>query len=126
MYLDVVAQLDPTVRLPPDLLPMVRSYLTVGDHERVGGGIPCDVLDPFALAGIPDDVAARAQVLYDAGAQRVEFGAPYGLTHHRRCRAARTACPAAAWGLRAGGRRRWRPGAADSIQAPDASPIPAE
>jgi len=32
------------------------------------------------LAGTPEEVAAHAQRLLDAGAKRVEFGTPQGLT----------------------------------------------
>jgi 5,10-methylenetetrahydromethanopterin reductase len=38
------------------------------------------VLDLFAFSGTPDQVAAQAQVLIDAGASRIEFGTPHGLT----------------------------------------------
>jgi 5,10-methylenetetrahydromethanopterin reductase len=56
MYLDVVAQLDPTVE---------------------PGHAP---LEKFVIAGTPEEVARHAQALYDAGAHRVEFGTPQGLT----------------------------------------------
>jgi 5,10-methylenetetrahydromethanopterin reductase len=56
MYLDVVAELDPT--------------LEPGDAP----------LEKFVIAGTPEEVAQHAQALYDAGAHRVEFGTPQGLT----------------------------------------------
>jgi 5,10-methylenetetrahydromethanopterin reductase len=59
MYLDVVAELDPTLELRPGLAPP---------------------LEKFVLAGAPRDVAAQAQALFDAGASRVEFGTPQGIT----------------------------------------------
>ena len=62
MYLDVVGRLDPTSDVPP------------------GGTIPDEVLDRFAMAGTPEQVAARANALFEAGARRVEFGSPHGLT----------------------------------------------
>lgn len=58
-YLGVVAHLDPTLEL-----------------ER-GAEPP---LDRFVLAGTPEEVAAQARRLLDAGAGRVEFGTPQGLT----------------------------------------------
>ena len=59
MYLDVVADLDPTLdRAPGDPVP----------------------LDRFTIAGTPEEVAAHAQRLFDAGVKRVEFGTPQGLT----------------------------------------------
>lgn len=56
MYLEVVAELDPTLegRTPP--------------------------LEKFAIAGTPEEVATHAAALYEAGASRVEFGTPQGVT----------------------------------------------
>lgn len=59
MYLDVVADLDPTLELRP------------------GETAP---LEKFALAGTPEQVAEHARALYAAGAHRVEFGTPQGVT----------------------------------------------
>jgi 5,10-methylenetetrahydromethanopterin reductase len=59
MYLEVVAQLDPTIELRP------------------GQDAP---LEKFVLAGTPEDVTAQAQALLEAGAARVEFGTPQGIT----------------------------------------------
>jgi 5,10-methylenetetrahydromethanopterin reductase len=58
MYLDVVGENDPTFDGPP-------------------------TLDRFAFAGTPEEVATHAHRLYDAGAKRVEFGTPQGLTTAR-------------------------------------------
>ncbi len=62
MYLDVVGRLDPTTAVP------------------AGGTISDDVLDRFAMAGTPDQVVDQTQRLFEAGARRVEFGSPHGLT----------------------------------------------
>jgi 5,10-methylenetetrahydromethanopterin reductase len=62
MYLDVVGQLDPTTTMPSD------------------GIVSDDVLDRFAMAGTPEQVAAQVNSLVEAGARRVEFGSPHGLT----------------------------------------------
>lgn len=80
MYLAVTGRLDPTLQLPPDLLDDVGRYAAAGEHERAGSLIPDDVLDLFAFSGTPDKVAAQAQRLIDAGASRIEFGTPHGLT----------------------------------------------
>ncbi|MFL5928539.1 MAG: LLM class flavin-dependent oxidoreductase [Gaiellaceae bacterium] len=58
MYLDVIGALDPTVRAAPPL-------------------------EKFTIAGTPEEVAAHARELFDAGAKRVEFGTPQGLTTER-------------------------------------------
>jgi 5,10-methylenetetrahydromethanopterin reductase len=56
LYLDVVAEHDPTLE----------------DGERP--------LERFCIAGTPDEVAARVRELWDAGADRVELGTPQGRT----------------------------------------------
>jgi 5,10-methylenetetrahydromethanopterin reductase len=76
----VVAGLDPTVRLPEGLTDRVRALVRAGDHEGAGALIPDDVLDLFAFSGTPDHVAALARRVLDAGADRVDFGTPHGLT----------------------------------------------
>jgi 5,10-methylenetetrahydromethanopterin reductase len=42
--------------------------------------IPDELLDRLAFAGTSAQVAARAAALYEAGAARVEFGTPHGLS----------------------------------------------
>lgn len=59
MYLEVVGDLDPTLEL------------------RAGDAVP---LEKFSLAGTPEQVAEQALALYAAGAHRVDFGTPQGLT----------------------------------------------
>jgi len=62
MYLDIVSRLDPTTERP------------------AGEVISDDMLDRFAMAGTPEQVAEQARALFEAGASRVEFGSPHGLT----------------------------------------------
>jgi 5,10-methylenetetrahydromethanopterin reductase len=57
-YLEVVGSLDPTIEGPPPL-------------------------EKFTIAGTPEEVAAHALRLYEAGVKRVEFGTPQGLTTAR-------------------------------------------
>lgn len=79
MYLDVVAALDPTVTVDPDLLARLRDLLTEGRDADAGALLPDDLLDRFAFAGNPADLAEHALALFDAGATRIEFGTPHGL-----------------------------------------------
>ncbi len=78
LYLDVVAGLDPTVTVPDDVRDRIASALRTGDHEAAGAAVPDDLLDRFAFAGTPADIATRIEALFDAGAQRVELGTPHG------------------------------------------------
>lgn len=79
MYLDVVAALDRTVTVDPDLLAELRILLAEDRHQAAGALLPDDLLDRFAFAGTPEQVAAQAAGLFEAGATRVEFGTPHGL-----------------------------------------------
>ncbi|MFC4588583.1 LLM class flavin-dependent oxidoreductase [Sphaerisporangium corydalis] len=83
MYLAVVAELDPTAGVPADLLARVRKLVDAGDDRAAGALIPGDLLDLFAFSGTPEQVAAQAQALIDAGVRRVEFGTPHGLGDDR-------------------------------------------
>lgn len=80
MYLVVVAELDPTLTVDPPLIEAVRTELAKGDPDAAGALIPRHVLDRFAFSGTPEQVAAQANALFAAGASRVEFGTPHGLT----------------------------------------------
>jgi 5,10-methylenetetrahydromethanopterin reductase len=80
MYVAVVGDLDPTVELPPDLVARIQRLVASGDEQSAGAMIPDAVLDLFAFSGTPAQVAAQAQQVIEAGATRVEFGAPFGLT----------------------------------------------
>jgi 5,10-methylenetetrahydromethanopterin reductase len=80
MYVGVVAELDPTLDIPAELLAQVRNHVAGGDHQRAGDLIPDELLDKFAFSGTPEQVAEQAQRLIDAGVSRVEFGTPHGLT----------------------------------------------
>ena len=83
MYLVVVAELDPTASLDPELVVRVRALVDAGDHEGAGSLIPDDVLDRFAFAGSPAQVAGHAEAVFAAGAGRVDFGTPHGAPERR-------------------------------------------
>ena len=78
-YLAVVAELDPTTELPAGFAGRLRD-LVAADEAAAGALIPDEILDRFAFSGTPEHVAALAQRVLDAGAGRVDFGGPHGLT----------------------------------------------
>jgi 5,10-methylenetetrahydromethanopterin reductase len=82
-YLPVVAGLDPAPDLADVDLAAVQRLVRAGDHAAAGALVPDAVLDRFAFSGTPDQVAAQADALFAAGATRVEFGTPHGLTAAR-------------------------------------------
>jgi 5,10-methylenetetrahydromethanopterin reductase len=65
LYLPVVAAHDPTIELPED------------------DEIPDDLLDRFAFSGEPARIVEQARALFDAGADRIEFGTPHGIDELR-------------------------------------------
>jgi 5,10-methylenetetrahydromethanopterin reductase len=78
-YFDVVGGLDPTVSLEPELVARVRDLVRARDHDAAGALIPDDLLERFAFAGTPEEVASHAEAVLRAGARRVDFGMPHGL-----------------------------------------------
>jgi 5,10-methylenetetrahydromethanopterin reductase len=78
-YLAVVAGLDPTLDSDPDLAAALAARLACGDEEGAARLVSDDLLDRFAFAGTPAQIARQAEALYDAGASRVEFGGPHGV-----------------------------------------------
>ena len=73
MYLGVVGSLDPTFDVDPELVARVKA------DADAAALIPDDVLDRFGFSGRPEQIAAQAEALFDAGAKRVEFGTPHGI-----------------------------------------------
>ena len=83
MYLAVVAELDPTFTLDAELVERIRARVQEGDHKGAGALIGDDVLDRFAFAGAPAQVAEHAEAAFAAGAHRVDFGTPHGIDEGR-------------------------------------------
>jgi 5,10-methylenetetrahydromethanopterin reductase len=68
LYLPVVARLDPTVEDPEWLAHLPPEEL------------PDELLDRFAFAGDTASIIRQVERLFDAGAARVEFGTPHGVS----------------------------------------------
>jgi 5,10-methylenetetrahydromethanopterin reductase len=83
LYLPIVAELDPTVNLEPELVDRLKAAAAAYDYDGAARLISDEMLARFAFAGTPDEVAAHAADLFAAGATRVEFGTPHGLTPER-------------------------------------------
>jgi 5,10-methylenetetrahydromethanopterin reductase len=80
MYLAVVGSLDTTADLPHGLVEAIGALVAAGDDQGAGVLIGDDVLDRFAFSGTPEQVAAQARAVIEAGAGRVDFGTPHGLS----------------------------------------------
>lgn len=79
LYLPVIAKLDHTLGIEPDLLARINAAADVYDFDTAAGLITDDLLRRLAFAGTADEVAAQADALRAAGATRIEFGTPHGL-----------------------------------------------
>ncbi len=79
LYLPVVAPLDPTAQVEPELLGRLQKLVEAGRAKEAAGLISDEILDRFAFAGNPGDLIAQAEGLFAAGVGRIEFGTPHGL-----------------------------------------------
>lgn len=80
LYLPVVMELDRTIVIEPDRKRELSSGAARGDYESVARSISDELLQKFAFAGTPDEIAQHARALFEAGAARVEFGTPHGFS----------------------------------------------
>ncbi len=83
LYLPVIAALDDTLPIEPALLSRVSALAAAYDFEAAAAMISDDLLRLLGFAGTPEAVAAQANELLQAGATRIEFGTPHGLTEER-------------------------------------------
>jgi len=79
LYLAVVAPLDPTVTVEPELVERLRGHADRGEAKEGAKLISDDLLDRFAFSGNATDLIAQAERCFAAGAGRIEFGTPHGL-----------------------------------------------
>ncbi len=83
LYLPVVAPLDPTISVEPELIARLRQQVEQGDEDEAARLISDDLLDRFAFAGNAADLLRQCEALFAAGATRIEFGTPHGLSPER-------------------------------------------
>ncbi len=83
LYLTAIAGLDPTVQIEPELIARLEAAVHQGDRRAAAALVSDGLLRHFAFAGTPDDVIAQAEAIFAAGASRIEFGTPHGLTDTR-------------------------------------------
>jgi 5,10-methylenetetrahydromethanopterin reductase len=83
LYLPVVAPLDPTVQVEPELIERLRAASNEDRLDDAAGLISDELLERFAFAGDAADLIRQAEAIFAAGAARVEFGTPHGLVSER-------------------------------------------
>ena len=79
LYLPVVAPLDPTVAVKPELVERVKQHADRGEFGQGARLVSDDLLDKFAFSGNVTDIIDQALRLKAAGASRIQFGTPHGL-----------------------------------------------
>jgi 5,10-methylenetetrahydromethanopterin reductase len=83
LYLPTVAGLDPTVQIDPELLARMQAAVERGDRPAAAALVSDELLRLFAYAGTSEEIIAQSEAIYAAGASRIEFGTPHGLTDTR-------------------------------------------
>lgn len=79
LYLPVVAELDPTVTLDHELVARLKTLANNHEFGAAGQLISDELLDRFAFSGNVDDFVRQSEALFEAGANRIEFGTPHGI-----------------------------------------------
>jgi len=80
LYLPIVAKLDNTISLDPELLEKIQGLVENGNTKSAGKLIPDEILDKLAFSGDYKDIINQVENLFQAGVTRVEFGTPHGVT----------------------------------------------
>lgn len=80
LYLPVVAKNDRTLQIDPQALERIESAVAEYDFQRAARDISDELLARFAFAGTPADIVAQTEALIDAGAARIEYGTPHGIS----------------------------------------------
>jgi 5,10-methylenetetrahydromethanopterin reductase len=83
LYLSIIAKLDHNLNLDMDELALIDHSTANHDYETVAQCITDDLLKKLTFVGTPDDIAEQVAMLFAAGASRIEFGTPHGLTTER-------------------------------------------
>lgn len=80
LYLPIVAELDKSLSIDPELLARLKQLGADYDFAKAATYISDELLAKFAFAGTPEQIGLQTAVLLEAGANRVEWGTPHGLT----------------------------------------------
>lgn len=83
LYLPVVARLDPTIEIDPELVNRMDALVAKDDQAAAGKLIPDDLVTRFSFSGNANDIIEQCEALFAAGASRVEFGTPHGIDGRR-------------------------------------------
>lgn len=79
LYLPVVASLDPTLQIDPELIQRVQQRVNAHDEAGAARLISDDLMERFAMSGNAADIIRQSEALFAAGASRIEFGTPHGI-----------------------------------------------
>lgn len=79
LYLPVVAALDPSLEVDPELIARIAEHVNASQLDSAASLISDALLDKFAFSGNPSDIIRQSEALLNAGTHRIEFGTPHGL-----------------------------------------------
>lgn len=79
LYLPVVAPLDPTLTIEPELIARLKTAVEAERLTEAALLVSDDLLEKFAFAGNPADLIRQGEAVFAAGAARIEFGTPHGI-----------------------------------------------
>ena len=79
LYLPVVAPLDPSVQVDPELIQRLQRAADSGDFAGGASLISDELLDKFAFSGNANDIIQQCEQLFAAGVDRIELGTPHGV-----------------------------------------------
>jgi 5,10-methylenetetrahydromethanopterin reductase len=80
LYLPVVAKNDKSLQIDPQALERIETAVVKNDFQAAARDVSDELLARFAFAGTPADIIAQTEALIDAGAARVEYGTPSGIS----------------------------------------------
>ena len=80
VYIDVVGEKDPTAMADfPEEIALIKKAMSLGDIETAVMCLPDELTKRFMFAGTPLDIIRQTEDIFEAGANRVEFGSPHGV-----------------------------------------------
>lgn len=79
LYLPVVAPLDPTVQVDPELVARLSQLADQQAYADAARLVSDSLLERFAFCGNANDIIRQSEALFSAGCSRIEFGTPHGI-----------------------------------------------
>ncbi len=79
MYLPIVTQLDPTLKLDEELMSSIQKATANYDFKEASEYIDDELLKKTTFVGTPEEIVDQTLDLFKKGVNRIEYGTPHGL-----------------------------------------------